>query len=389
MTERDDHELLSCYARDGSEAAFATLVERHVNLVYSTAHRFTGNSHHAEEITQAVFMILARKARSVRSSVVLSGWLYQTARFTAANFVKGEIRRQRREQEAYMQSQLNEPNAAWEQILPLLDDAMGRLRNADRDAIVLRFFENKTAAQAAAVLQTTEAAAHKRVNRALQKLRSIFRKRGAVLSVSLIAVAITANSVQAAPAPLTATITGAAVGNTSVSSSSALLLKSTLQRLLWLKLRAAGFVALGLSLLAMAAIARPPRQPPQKTLPVRSIAFPPDRAPAVRLLASAALIKIRLHGTPGLPFMVVFSTDGRSQTNQGVLPDEVLFNADAFSAAVAVQGPGEFGLDLYRDNLRMSEMQTARIAESKELIIEGRKGGAGISIRNLPKGGGL
>src|SRR5271157_4201747 len=124
MTEMDDHELLGEYTRSASEVAFAALVTRHVNLVYSAALRFTGNPHHAEEVTQAVFVILARRAGGFRRGVVLSGWLYQTARLTAANFVKGEIRRQKREQEAYMQSTLNEPDTAgWQQIAPLLDEA--------------------------------------------------------------------------------------------------------------------------------------------------------------------------------------------------------------------------------------------------------------------------
>src|ERR1035441_9271159 len=125
MPELDDHELLAEFARTESEAAFAALVARYVNLVYSAARRFTGNPHHAEEITQAVFIILARKAGGLRPGTGVSGWLYQTARLTAANFVKGEIRRQRREQEAYMQSTLDEPDAAaWEQIAPLLDEAI-------------------------------------------------------------------------------------------------------------------------------------------------------------------------------------------------------------------------------------------------------------------------
>src|ERR1017187_6871858 len=145
MTEVDDHELLGQYARTESETAFATLVARYVNLVYSAGLRFTGNPHRAEEIAQAVFIVLARKAGSLRRGTVLSGWLYQTARLTAANFVKGEIRRQRREQEAYMQSTLTGPDStAWEQIAPLLDEAMGRLGDTDRHAIVLRVFENKT-----------------------------------------------------------------------------------------------------------------------------------------------------------------------------------------------------------------------------------------------------
>src|SRR5438309_247463 len=116
MTELDDDQLLAEFTRVQSETAFAALVTRHVNLVYSAALRFAGNPHHAEEITQAVFIILARKAGGLRRGTVLSGWLYQTARLTAANFVKGEIRRQNREQEAYMQSTLTEPDAAWEQI---------------------------------------------------------------------------------------------------------------------------------------------------------------------------------------------------------------------------------------------------------------------------------
>ena len=97
MSELDDHQLLAEFARENSEAAFAALVQRHVNLVYSTALRSTGNAHAAEEISQAVFIILARKAKNFSSKIILSGWLYQTTRLTAANFLRGEIRRQQRE----------------------------------------------------------------------------------------------------------------------------------------------------------------------------------------------------------------------------------------------------------------------------------------------------
>src|SRR5689334_3944344 len=128
MIELSDHELLAQYAHAQSEPAFAILVSRHVNLVHSAALRFTGSRDNVEEITQAVFIILARKAASLRRSTVLPGWLYQTARLTAANFVKGEVRRHRREQEVYMQSTVNETEAvAWERIAPLLDEAMGKL----------------------------------------------------------------------------------------------------------------------------------------------------------------------------------------------------------------------------------------------------------------------
>ncbi|HEX3889840.1 MAG TPA: sigma factor, partial [Verrucomicrobiae bacterium] len=108
MTEADDIELLRQYAVENSEVAFAALVTRHVNLVYSVALRNVGNSHSAEEITQAVFIILSRKAKSFSRKTILTGWLHQTTRLTAANFLRTEIRRQNREQEAFMQSALSE-----------------------------------------------------------------------------------------------------------------------------------------------------------------------------------------------------------------------------------------------------------------------------------------
>ena len=166
MPEIDDHHLLENFGRTQSETAFATLTERYVNLVYSTALRSTGNPHHAEEITQAVFVILARKASQLSPRMVLSGWLYQTVRLTAANFLKSEFRRQRREQEATVQSESNEPsNAAWQEIAPLLDEAMGQLSPADRDAVVLRFFQNRTAAEMAVQLHLSDSGTNARAAR--------------------------------------------------------------------------------------------------------------------------------------------------------------------------------------------------------------------------------
>ena len=121
MQPTDDSALLRAYCDDRSDDAFAGLVTRHINLVYSVAVRHVGNPHHAEEITQAVFIILAKKAVALRHHQALSSWPFQTTRLTANNFVRSEMRRQRREQEAYMQSTLDQPEAdAWRQISPLL-----------------------------------------------------------------------------------------------------------------------------------------------------------------------------------------------------------------------------------------------------------------------------
>ncbi|HEY1661354.1 MAG TPA: sigma-70 family RNA polymerase sigma factor [Verrucomicrobiae bacterium] len=195
------------FVHSESESAFSELVQRYVALVYSTALRFSSNPHHAEEITQAVFITLARKAGTLSSRVVLSGWLYQTARLTAANFVKGEVRRSRREQEVYMQSTLPHPESAdWDKIAPLLDAAMGKLGETDRNALVMRFFENRTAAEIGAVLRMNEEAARKRMHRALEKLREYFSNHGVNSSAETIGGAISANSVRAVPAELAAVI---------------------------------------------------------------------------------------------------------------------------------------------------------------------------------------
>jgi RNA polymerase sigma factor (sigma-70 family) len=251
MPEMDHIALLREYAETGSEAAFATLVEKYVNLVYSTALRSVGNAHAAEEITQAVFIILAKKARSLArptmrrgvATTVLSGWLYRTTRLTAANFLRGEIRRQRREQEAYMQSLLNESatDDAWRRVAPVLDDAMGRLGEKDRNAVVLRFFENKSLAEVGATLGASEDAAKMRVNRALEKLRKFFSKRGVTLSGMAIAGAVSANSVQAAPVGLTISAVAAAKGS-AVAASTLTLAKGTMKIMTWMKLKFAAGV---------------------------------------------------------------------------------------------------------------------------------------------------
>ena len=108
MTEVTDNDLLARFRQGESDEVFAKIVDRYIHLVYSVALRHTANPHHAEEITQAVFIILARRARSLGRQTVLSGWLYHAARLTAANFLRSEIRRSRREQEAFMRSTLEE-----------------------------------------------------------------------------------------------------------------------------------------------------------------------------------------------------------------------------------------------------------------------------------------
>ena len=244
----DDMELVREYARCKSEEAFSTLVSRHVNLVYSLALRQVRDPHLAEEVTQTVFVILARKAASLHPETILCGWLCRTARFCAAKSLTTQRQRQNRDQEAYMRSILNENESnAWRQIEPLLESAMDRLGRRDHDALALRFFEKKSFKELSLAIGTTEAGAKMRVNRALEKLRGFFAKRGISLSTALIAGAVAANSVQAAPLGLSNSVTLAVMQGPAATTSTIILINKTLKLMAWTKIKttvAIGAVAL-------------------------------------------------------------------------------------------------------------------------------------------------
>jgi RNA polymerase sigma factor (sigma-70 family) len=236
----DDMALVREYARNSSEAAFAILIERHINLVFSVARRAVRDPHLAEEVTQAVFIILAQKAGALTPRTILSGWLCRTARHVSAKALTVQRRRQHREQQAYMQSHLNETESnVWMEIEPLLETAMADLGKKDHDAVVLRFFEGRSFKEAGAALGTTEAGVKMRVNRAIEKLRKFFTTRGLTLSAAVIAASITANSVQAAPIGLTTSVTVAAVKGAGVTTSTLTLINTTLKIMAWTKLKTA------------------------------------------------------------------------------------------------------------------------------------------------------
>lgn len=214
-----DFDLLREYSARRSEEAFATLAKRYTNLVYSAALRQSGDPHTAEEIAQLVFITLARKASSIGRGVVLSGWLLRTTRFVALNTRRRELHRRQLEHEAMnLNLYATETNAAWTQIAPVLDEALVGLGAKDRDAIVLRFFNGMSFAEIGNTLGTTEDNAQKRVSRAIDKLRANFAKRGMVLPAALIAAAISAEAVKAAPAYLATTITGKVISQVTAGS---------------------------------------------------------------------------------------------------------------------------------------------------------------------------
>jgi RNA polymerase sigma factor (sigma-70 family) len=222
MNVLTDEELVRDYAENRSEAAFTQLARRHVDLVYSAALRMVHDEPLAEDVTQGVFLALVQNVRRLRNRRALPGWLHHTTQHLAANAVRAEVRRRVREQEAAAMNELlaTQSNPSWELIAPQLDAALGELSEADRDAVLLRYFENKSLREVGHALGTSDDTAQKRVSRAVEHLRKFFAKRGVTVGASGLIAVISANAVQAAPVGLVATLSAAAaLGGTTIAGT--------------------------------------------------------------------------------------------------------------------------------------------------------------------------
>jgi len=211
----DDNALLRRFTREGGEDAFAELVRRYLGLVYHTARRQLGaEADAAEDVTQKVFALLARRAAGLLGHQTLAGWLHTTTRFTANEVLRAERRRRAREQQACLMhefSNTDDANAsAWRELRPLIDEAMGQLNKRDREAVLLRFFADLTLAHVGARLNLSENTARMRVERALAKLHALLRRRGITSTVAALSGTLASQAAPAVPAGLAATITSLA-----------------------------------------------------------------------------------------------------------------------------------------------------------------------------------
>jgi RNA polymerase sigma factor (sigma-70 family) len=220
----DSHQLLDEFVRSGSDIAFRELVSRYVDLVYSTAFRLLdGNAHQAQDVAQEVFVDLARKAASLSNDVQLGGWLHRHTCFVASHSMRSERRRQSRERQAVEMNALNENSGVdFRHVAAVLDEAVNELEEADRTAVVLRYYEQRDFRSVGQAIGSNEDAARMRVNRALEKLEGLLKRRGVTTTGAALSVVLAANTVQSAPVGLAAAISAVALGGAAASTSTAI-----------------------------------------------------------------------------------------------------------------------------------------------------------------------
>ena len=253
MIHASDDDLLDRYVAQRDPSAFHDLVQRHLNLVYSSALRRVRDPHLAQDIAQAVFLILSQKARSARRSPMLTAWLLSTVRYAAANALKVQHRRQRYESVAAQTAQASTDASAnpsdiliWREAAAHLDDAILKLPALDRRVILLRYFQDQPIDSIARSLNTTEAAAKMRLSRSLEKLRLRLNRHGASLApagAASLTVLLAANAVRAAPAGLHSSMTTLAVTG-SASTTATIIAKGALTMMTLAKAKTAAVVAI-------------------------------------------------------------------------------------------------------------------------------------------------
>src|SRR5688572_4987729 len=219
----DDATLLRGFTATRDQHAFAMLVRRYVDLVYSAARRQVRDDAMAQDVTQQVFVTLADKARTIRDGEAVAGWLLVTTRYVALNSLRTEARRRRHEREAAVMQQkrqAGDAGPAWDQVGPLLDEVVGKLKTEDRDALALRYFQGRSVADVAAALGVSHDAAQKRLSRAVERLRELFARRGVTTSADALSSMLMANALIVAPAALGTSVAGAALSTAAAAAAS-------------------------------------------------------------------------------------------------------------------------------------------------------------------------
>lgn len=195
-------DLLAEFRKSRADGAFGELVRRYTNLVFSVAKRRLSNVALAQEVTQTVFIRLAKAAPNLRGDAELVAWLHRTTVHASIDLWRSEIRRRTREEHAAAMQPNPTEDTPWNEIAPVLDEALNELNDGERQVILLRFFEQKTMRDLGLALGISEDAAKMRVSRAMDRLRTLFGERGLACGAAALGTLLTERAVEAAPAGL-------------------------------------------------------------------------------------------------------------------------------------------------------------------------------------------
>jgi RNA polymerase sigma factor (sigma-70 family) len=215
-----DEQLLRAFVEDRDQGSFRAIVDRYADLVYGGAVRQVGRSS-AEDVFQAVFIVLARKAHRIDGRV-LAGWLVNTTRLTALSARRNESRLKDRERKAAtMRQEVEQQPAELDEISPLLDEALGRLGEKDRNAVTLRYMQGKSVGEVATAMGITEDAASKRVLRAMSRLREDLSRRGITISAAAVGEMMLRSQMKCPPGVASSAASVALAGKATVGATAA------------------------------------------------------------------------------------------------------------------------------------------------------------------------
>lgn len=242
-----DRELIGQYVESASQQAFGDLVRRHAGWVYACARRKVRDAHSAEDVTQAVFILLSQNAKKLQGYQRLTAWLFKATHYCSANVLKQQARRHRHEREAAMRQQLATAGgpANWEEIWPVLDEAVRKLRSADREAVLLRFYQGMSLSELAGAIGTGEDAAKKRVQRAVERLRGLLAKKGVTARVGALGMVMTEKVTEAAPAGLVDTLVATSAAGGGGAGSAGVIAKGALKMMVWANMKVAAAILFG------------------------------------------------------------------------------------------------------------------------------------------------
>ena len=264
-----DSDLLKAYAAKGSEEALGDLVQRYTPMVYSTCLRRLGSSAEAEDATQATFIALSQKARSIRRPSALGAWLHRMAEWSAGSILREAARRRRREAEVAKMKRdaSDEPGPKWSEVRPVLDLAIESLPARYREVVISRYLVGKSEAQVAREMGLGRSTVSMRLSRALEKLRAKLTRKGVTVGGASLAAVLVSNAVEAAPVQLASTVAAVCTGKAAASGTVAVVAEGAMRALMIAKLKvAAAVVAVTLAagagtgiVVARAAEQAPPR----------------------------------------------------------------------------------------------------------------------------------